>query len=103
MPDEDSDDVRSKLNLETARISWKELQTYFARGHVVYVARSQDLLSVAQALTDDNRSQLEAWMKSGEVGEVPADMARGWYEADASVWAVVVAPWVLIQDGETRN
>ncbi|WP_116919233.1 DUF2288 family protein [Tamilnaduibacter salinus] len=103
MADGNADDVRSKLNLETARIPWKELQTYFARGHVVYVARSLDLLAVAETLTADDRSQLETWMKNREVGDVPADLAHGWYEADASVWAVVVAPWVLVQDSETRN
>jgi len=29
---------------------------------------------------------------------VSNDQARNWYEKDALVWAVVVKPWVLIQD-----
>ncbi len=32
------DELKAKLNLETSRIHWHELQTYFARGQVVRVS-----------------------------------------------------------------
>ncbi|WP_373813542.1 DUF2288 family protein, partial [Neisseria dentiae] len=35
--------LNSKLNLETARISWNELQPHFARGAAVYVSADLDL------------------------------------------------------------
>ena len=42
----DSGDLRNKPNKETSRIAWKELQTYYARGHIVRVAPELDLLTV---------------------------------------------------------
>lgn len=96
--DNTQDELRAKLNLETSKIRWGDLQTYFARGHVVRVSPELDLLAVAAELTADNKAQFEQWMSTDQVGEVTPDTARDWYEQDAELWAVVVAPWVLVQD-----
>lgn len=98
-----SGETRDKLNLETALIPWRDLQTYFARGQVVFVSESLDLLDVGQALAADDKVRFEKWMAEGAVGEVPVARAQSWYDADASLWAVVIAPWVLVQDRNTRN
>jgi len=37
-------------------------------------------------------------MSGGQVGEVAPDLARAWYDRNAELWAVVIAPWVLVQD-----
>ena len=95
---ESRDEVLAKLNLETSRIRWSDLQTYFARGHVVRVSPALDLLAVAAELTADNKARFEQWMSADQVGEVTPDQARHWYEQDTELWAVVVAPWVLVQD-----
>ncbi|RBP25360.1 hypothetical protein DET50_12362 [Marinobacter pelagius] len=98
MAESSRDDIKAKLNLETSRINWHELQTYYARGQVVRVAPELDLLEVAAELTADNKAQFEQWMQKGEVGDVSPDVARTWYDRNAELWAVVVAPWVLVQD-----
>ncbi|MAO12806.1 MAG: DUF2288 domain-containing protein [Marinobacter sp.] len=95
---ESPDDIKARLNLETSRIHWHELQTYYARGQVVRVAPELDLLNVAAELTADNKAQFEHWMSGGQVGEVAPDLARAWYDRNAELWAVVIAPWVLVQD-----
>ena len=95
---ESLEELKSKLNLETSQIKWRDLQTYFARGHVVRVSSALDLLAVAAELTADNKVQFEQWMSADQVGEVTPDQARDWYGQDAELWAVVVAPWVLVQD-----
>lgn len=92
------DELKAKLNLETSRIHWHELQTYYARGNVVRVAPALDLLEVAAELTEDNKDRFENWMREDLVGEVSPDLARAWYDRNAELWAVVVAPWVLVQD-----
>ncbi|EMP55024.1 DUF2288 domain-containing protein [Marinobacter koreensis] len=92
------DELKAKLNLETSRIHWHELQTYYARGNVVRVAPALDLLEVAAELTEDNKARFESWMREDLVGEVSPDLARAWYDRNAELWAVVVAPWVLVQD-----
>lgn len=91
-------ELRSKLNLETSRIGWRELQTYYARGQVVRVAAALDLLEVAEQLHADNKARFERWLAQGQVGDVSPDLARAWYERKAELWAVVIAPWVLVQD-----
>lgn len=92
------EELKQKLNLETSRIGWHDLQTYYARGHVVRVSPELDLLDVAAEMAADNRPLFEQWMASGRVGDVPPDLARAWYEGNTELWAVVIAPWVLIQD-----
>lgn len=90
--------LKARLNLETSRIHWHELQTYYARGQVVRVAAELDLLKVASELTADNKARFEQWMTNGDIGDVSPDLARAWYDRNAELWAVVIAPWVLVQD-----
>ncbi|MEQ9545494.1 MAG: DUF2288 domain-containing protein [Marinobacter sp.] len=92
------DELLTKLNLETSLINWHDLQTYYARGHVVRVGPDLDLLDVAAELAADNKESFERWMKEDRIGDVPPDMAQAWYDRNAELWAVVVAPWVLVQD-----
>lgn len=92
------DELKAKLNLETSQIAWHDLQTYFARGHVVRVAASLDLLEVAVELTADNKTRFEGWLAADLVGEVSPALAQSWYDHNTELWAVVVAPWVLVQD-----
>lgn len=97
------DELKSKLNLETSRIGWHDLQTYYARGHVVRVAAELDLLDVAVELVADNKVQFDDWMQAGKVGDVPPAMAQAWYDRNAELWAVVIAPWVLVQDRDAAD
>lgn len=94
---EDPELLRQKLALETATIGWRELEPHYARGVVVQVAPSLDLVEVGMQLIADNKPQVEAWMNSGELGPVASEEADAWHHAQASVWALVVAPWVLVQ------
>lgn len=97
------DELLAKLNLETSLINWHDLQTYYARGHVVRVAPDLDLLDVAAELAADNKERFEQWMNEERIGDVPPDMARAWYDRNAELWAVVVAPWVLVQDQDQSS
>lgn len=90
--------LHTRLNLETARISWKELQLFFAKGQVVEVVNSLDLVAVATAFASDNAAQCKMWLESGEVRRAPDESARLWAQDDSHLWAVVVAPWVLVQN-----
>lgn len=95
---EDIEEIsRAKVNLETSRIPWKELLRFFAGGTVIAVDASLDLVEVALQISQDNKAQVEAWMADGKVGRVSDEQAREWLEADASMWATVVKPWILVQ------
>jgi len=96
--DELEPDLRTRLNAETARMPWPELQVHFARGVVIRVARELDLVEVACTLANDDQAAVESWASAGQVVRATDDDARGWHEAGALLWTVVVAPWVLVQD-----
>lgn len=89
--------LRQKLALETACIGWRELEPHHARGVVVQAAASLDLVEVGMALIADDKVQVEAWMNQGELGPVAEEDAHAWHHAQVSVWALVIAPWVLVQ------
>jgi len=56
-----------------------------------------DLVQVATAFSKDDSVLVGAWMKSEQVGAVEDAQALKWIESDADVWAVTVAPFVLVQ------
>jgi hypothetical protein len=90
--------LRREFHDQTARISWRDLEIHYARGSVVRVSPALDLVEVAVQLGLDNTARFEAWINGGQVGPVSADEARAWHAADCALWAVVAAPWVLVQE-----
>ena len=88
---------RAKINLETSKIAWKELQRFFAGGKALMVSADLDLVDVAFQMSKDHVEQIQQWAMAGKLALVSDEQARVWIEADALVWAVVVSPWVLVQ------
>ena len=88
---------RTGINLETARIPWKELQRFFASGGAIAVSGELDLVEVAYQISADHKAQVEQWLSAGMIGKVTDAQALAWFEADAELWAVVVSPFVLVQ------
>jgi len=91
------DRLRNEFHGQTARIPWRDLQTYYAHGSVVSVAAGLNLVEVAVQLGLDNTSRFQAWIEAGDVAPVSDQQALAWYENNAELWAVVAAPWVLVQ------
>lgn len=89
--------LRARLNQETAKIAWSELQYFFASGAVISVAKGLDLVDVAQHFSKDNKAQIRQWLQEEKVGKVSDSQAVTWFESDAVLWSVVVKPWVLVQ------
>jgi len=90
--------LRAKLNLETARIPWAELQRFFARGVAVWIAPGLDLVDTAVAFSQDQAALVQAEMAAGRIAPVDAGQALEWSSRDPNLWAVVVSPWVLVQE-----
>ncbi|CRM92337.1 hypothetical protein [Pseudomonas sp. 22 E 5] len=88
----------AKLLGETAEISWKELEAFFAKGALLWVDAGLDLIEAAEGMAEDNRDKVAAWLAAGSLGEVSATRALDLVERDPSLWAVVVSPWILIQE-----
>lgn len=86
-----------KLCQETAKIDWVDLARFFAQGRVLCVASGLDLPAVATAMADDDADRVSQWSDRGELAAVPDEVARAWFEDRVEVWAVTVAPYVLVQ------
>ena len=91
-------DVYLRLLGETAKIDWKDLESFFARGVLLYVAPGVDLVSVAEAVANDDKATVSQWLTSGMVQRMQADQAADFSTRSPELWAVVVAPWVLVQE-----
>lgn len=87
-----------KLLAETASISWAELQPFFARGALLWVSAELDLVEVALAVAQDDQACISAWLAAAQVAKISAPQAQDWLQRDPSLWSVVVAPWVLVQE-----
>ncbi|MBQ0754838.1 MAG: DUF2288 domain-containing protein [Gammaproteobacteria bacterium] len=94
-------DLNERLNKETARIAWKDLQSHFARGVAVYVAPDLDLIEVAGHFAADDAVQIQGLMSAERVALVTETQAGQWDADDQIMWAVIVLPWVLVQPAAT--
>ena len=93
-----SDILHAKLNLETARLAWPEIERHFARGVVVHVRPGSDLVEAALAMAENRAPQIEAWLADGTLARPDMNDAQRWHDAKQVFWGVVVAPWVLVQE-----
>jgi len=89
---------KKDINLETSQIPWHELQRFFASGLAIAVDSSIDMIEVAHQFSVDNKAQVEQWITDKKVAPVSDQQALQWFKENKSVWAVVVKPWVLVQD-----
>lgn len=90
--------LKQKLHSETALMPWRELQRFFAKGVVIVVDSSLDLVATAMMFAEDRANDLLPHTDSGAVAAPTNDQARNWYLSDVDLWSVVVAPYVLVQE-----
>ncbi len=95
---EQAEVFRAKINLETSKIAWTELQRFFANGSLVFVSAELDLVDVAFAFSNDDKASVEQWMQQQKLGLVTDEQAKAWLVTNEALWAVVVKPWILVQE-----
>jgi hypothetical protein len=89
---------KNEINLETSQIAWNELQRFFASGLAISVCSEIDLVEVAYQFSVDNKPQVELWLEDKKISLVSDQQALKWVEENSTVWAVVIKPWVLVQE-----
>lgn len=87
-----------KLLAETAKIDWHELERLFAQGKLLLVAPDSDLVSVAEAIANDDKTRIADWLTTGVVQQMPVAVAADFATRKPPLWAVVVSPWVCVQE-----
>lgn len=92
------DHLRSQLNGETAKADWQELQPFFAKGQLVRVSATLDLVEVAAHVADDDTAYVSQLMQSGTLARLDDATAMDWEQRRPAIWTVVLAPWILVQE-----
>jgi hypothetical protein len=96
-------ELHDLLNAQAGRIGWDELARHFARGVVVWVAAGLDLLEIAESMIGDDAERISGLYASGRLARARDEDAVRWSAAGTEFWAVVVAPWVLVQEIEDQS
>jgi len=98
MNDDTKNEHLEQLNSETGKLHWKELERHFARGSVIKVSSELDIIEVATIFGKDDKEQVQSWLTSGQVVRADEEDARRWNKNQQVFWAIVIAPWVLVQE-----
>ncbi|MES3025776.1 MAG: DUF2288 domain-containing protein [Pseudomonadota bacterium] len=99
---ENDTELRIKINRETARLPWAELERHFAQGSVIFVSAELDLVDVAVRVSHDDKDSIVRWMAEGKIGKVNDEQAQAWTAAAATLWTAVVSPFVLVQPEKSK-
>ncbi|MEQ6340385.1 MAG: DUF2288 domain-containing protein [Gammaproteobacteria bacterium] len=94
------EELRPRLNVETGKLAWHELERHFARGVVVKVSVDLDLVEIAASMSKDDKAAIERLIQADKLSRVSVEDAKDWHERKPTFWAVVVAPWVLVQEAK---
>lgn len=97
-PDSTPSPLYTKLLGETAKIDWQDLERFFAQGKLLSVARDLDLVSVAEAVASDDTQRVTQWVSAGLIERMQAATAADYAARNPELWAVVVSPWVCVQE-----
>jgi hypothetical protein len=95
-PEKDTE-LHDKINRETGRIRWDELERHFAQGNVIYVSEALDLIDVAVRVSHDDKDSIARWMAEGKIAKVSDLQAQTWAAGEVALWASVVHPFILVQ------
>jgi hypothetical protein len=100
-PDNDTE-LRIKINRETARLPWAELERHYAQGSVIFVSPELDLVDVAVRISHDDKDNIVRWMAESKIGKVTDAQAQAWTDGQAVLWTSVVSPFVLVQQEKAK-
>ena len=93
-----AEEIIADLHLETAKIPWVELQRFFAGGKLLLLDQGEDLIKVAATLIKNDVEKLQSLIDKGLIEYPSNEKAMEWVNEDAQLWALVLKPWVLVQE-----
>ena len=93
----DKEEIKVKLLAETAKVSWQEVEKFFARGVLLKVSSELDLVEVVTQIACDESEAIAKLMQADKLVELSVGQAKVWSKSDSDFWAVVVSPWVIVQ------
>lgn len=98
----DDSELRARLQTECGEVFGSDLGAHLQRDVVLVVCAPLTLLDCAVAIARDDTAAVSAWLAEGALRRPTTEERAAWPEATNRRWlAVVVQPFVLVQDLET--
>jgi len=86
-----------KIAKYTGDVDWEYMKPHYQSGAMIYADPSLDLQQVAKAFSDDDKEQVQAWLKKADLVK-PDNLHADWWEHDQTRFnAAVVHPFVIAQ------
>ncbi len=96
-PAEDNSSDDEKLEKYSGNVDWSYLKPHYEAGSMIYVDPALGLKAAGLAFANDDQTQVQAWLKSGDLVQ-PCDLhAKHWQESNTHFNAMIVRPFVLAQ------
>ena len=100
---EEESSPQSRFTKEMAEISFQELQKFFAKGQLILVNENLNLVEVAVEIHLDNTAQIQTWLDTDKLVRAHDEHAKKWVAERSVFMAVTVAPWVLVQELNSKE
>jgi hypothetical protein len=98
-------DLRSQLEKSIDSATWEWLTPHHERDVIIWVDQSIDLLEVAMAIAQDQTQSVQHWIAEQVIAKPSEAQKSRWSNADADLQfsALIVQPYVLIQERSSAN
>jgi hypothetical protein len=92
--------MRDSLAASVGPVHFSDLRAHLARGAVIIVDRSLDILDVGVAIAKDDKDVVAAWIDKGLLTKPSLEELARWEKIEDARWeSLVVAPYVLVKEG----
>ncbi|MEO7100836.1 MAG: DUF2288 domain-containing protein [Luteolibacter sp.] len=93
---DDASSTEEKLSKYKGTVNWEYLRPHYERGALFFVDPGLKLEEVGAVFSANDRAQVEAWLKAGDLVKISDLHAAQWQApADVTFEALVVSPFVL--------
>jgi len=96
-------ELRQNLESECDYLPWQEIEKHFARGIVRVISTDLNLIDVAIDIAQNNTQKITKALSNNTIVEPSISQATHWQQLNSNFMCVVVAPFVLIQESESRT
>lgn len=91
-------DYTESFRQDLAEVTWRDLRIHLQRDAIILVEQNLDLISVATAVAEDDKSQVEAWISAGKLGKPSQSQLEAWENELAKPFRMlIVQPYILAQ------
>jgi hypothetical protein len=96
--------LRIKLAERVGPVFFSDLKAHLERDAVIVIAPGVELLEVAVAVANDDAEHVQKWIGNGTMRKPSLAERANWPSDEGRKWlAVIVQPFVLVQDNRDNN